>query len=174
MRGKIFFVLIVVLLCMLAVGQETRSVLVLAERNLSIDLPPGFNLSEASTVSRENVFGAQINVTNMNDRLAGNATIVTVALLGKFPEGFTSFMENMFTGLYKIQGKELGAYNVTNSNRGIVTVHTFSMPLPKPKGRKFDFAFWKLDNLNYVYVEVPSTFDKNITKSIVRTLTLIP
>lgn len=147
------------------------NILIVDEVNLTVDLDPPLEISK-KLITEDNI--QVIVIENVDDPLAGNATITVTSLIVSEkadPHIFSSFLENIIVGLFELEGdKEVGNLTVTDNYGRNVRVHTFSQANPSTLTGRFDFATWYIDEWNYISL----VSSLNDTTKIIETLAIAP
>jgi hypothetical protein len=177
----VFVALIVVAICSVASATQDAKFYTLCENKISINLPPNFRLlpdSSGSTTSPSGLFMQSFTIAGTGSKgLAMLSTmdvydenikaLGTEAISQLFLGGITSVLSS----LSNTERDNIVGNWSTIDNKGenvtIETQDTRGSPL-SIYGKKVDIAFWNIKNDSYAFLV--SSFDKNITSTVVNTL----
>jgi len=149
----------------------------LSERNLSIDLGPGYDVTQNNVDNCSGGYFVQdLMITNANS--SGLAILQIMDLYDATQKAMNSstiseqWDQGMMSSALQDGGINTGNWKVLNSKGENVTIYTVSMSNNSMKvmGNTANFANWNIER--NVYVGMLSFFDKNVTSHIVNTLEL--
>jgi hypothetical protein len=168
-------VILVVVLCCSPTLALSAKVYSLSEENITIDLGPGFEISQKIVDNSNNgSFDQNLLLTNSQAKGVAYLQIIDLyddALKSLDPEAISGlWLQGGMGSAIKDGGKPSGNWSVVNSNGKNTTVHAVYIGNTSLKymGNTVYFANWKVGRS--MYVGMMSFFDKNVTKQIVKTL----
>jgi hypothetical protein len=149
----------------------------LSERNLSIDLGPGYDVTQKNVDNCSGGYFVQdLMITNANS--SGLAILQIMDLYDATLKAMNSstvseqWDQGMMSSALQDGGIKAGNWKVLNPKGLNVTIYTVNMSNNSMKvmGNTANFANWNIEK--NVYVGILSFFDRNITSQIVNTLEL--
>jgi hypothetical protein len=182
LSAELMSIVAAIFLLIMPINGLNIPVIVASERNLSIELPPSYAVIDDNATSFARITSQGMthtyNITNISNPKAGNITLGVLSLginsseAASFMDGFGDLVSSL---LKMVGGKKIGERVAKDINGKNITVTTFEMMASSPFisyfSKNFDYAMWRIDEQNYVYLTVPSTLGKNVTDKIIATLT---
>jgi hypothetical protein len=175
--GIIIGVILALTMCVSPSLALNTNVYSLSERNLSINLGPGFEVTQKKVDNcSDGYFVQDLMIANPN--LKGVAVLQIMDLYDATLKALNSsavseqWNQGLMSAAIQDGGMSAGNWSVPNSKGQNVTVYTVNMGNNSMKvmGNIANYANWNIEN--NVYVGMLSFFDKNITSQIVKTLDL--
>jgi hypothetical protein len=175
--GIITGTILALAICAWSSSALNTDVYILSERNLSIDLGPGFEVTQKKVDNcSAGYFVQDLMIANNNTN--GVAVLQIMDLYDAAQRALNSsavseqWNQGMMSAAVEDGGKSAGNWSAQNAKGQNITIHEVSMGNNSMKvmGNTASFANWNIEN--NVYVGMLSFFDKNITMQIVETLDL--
>jgi hypothetical protein len=149
----------------------------LSDRNLTIDLGPGFEVTQKKVDNCSGGYFIQ-NLMIANPNSTGVAVLQIMDLYDATLIGLNSsvicdyWVQGMNSAALEDGGKSAGNWSAVNGKGQNVTIHMVSLgnTSMKARGDAVNFGAWNVEK--NIYVGMLSFFDKNITKQMVKTLDL--
>jgi hypothetical protein len=149
----------------------------LSERNLSIDLGPGFEVTQKKVDNCSGGYFVQ-NLMIANPNSKGVAVLQIMDLHDTTLKALNSsafceyWVQGWMSATLEDGGKSAGNWPAVDGKGQNVTIHMVSLgnTSMKVRGDTVNFGAWNIER--NIYVGMLSFFDKNITKQMVKTLDL--
>lgn len=154
-------------------------VLTVGERNVSMDLGPGFDIINVDVDAAEGILSSVFEVLGSNNSSIGSARI---SIVTPYDPTFRLISQSVFSDLFMAgllsaiaddNNTEIGNWSAVDRSGRNVTVRTFqegNKSLKADEGT-MDVAFWSIDNNSYALMA--ARFDRNVTSRIVGSLYLV-
>lgn len=154
-------------------------VLTVVERNVSLDLGPGYDIISINVNAAEGILSSVVEVLGSGNSSTGSARIsivtpydLTFKLISPpvFSELFIAGLLSAIADDNKTEIESWSAMDISGQN---VTVRTFQEDNVSPTAGEgtMDVAFWSIDDKSYALIA--SRFDRNVTSRIIGSLSLV-